>query len=246
MPNYPKVFRGAFVEYGLTLPPLLVVFQFNPEELTRSRNLSFRSPNGTRQCPETDEDGTVQSVTEQGQGQTLREFHQAEPQADMLPLEFIRRNQDVTVSEESITFDIRLDATDALSDGDDIARKFGVGPQLAALNQMTLPKNESLLTGAAEELLGLSEEGHSFTRDDKPPMILFIWGKSRVLPVNINSMNVTETEFNTELAPTRATVSVDLTVIEGPNVPYLYTKLFGELQSSINAVQQVTDVVVPG
>ena len=35
--NQPKVLRGAFVEYGLSLPPLVVVFQFNPLQLSRSR-----------------------------------------------------------------------------------------------------------------------------------------------------------------------------------------------------------------
>ena len=29
-PNKPKILRGAFVEFGLSLPPLFVVFQFNP------------------------------------------------------------------------------------------------------------------------------------------------------------------------------------------------------------------------
>ena len=39
--NQPKVFRGAFVEYGLTIPPLVVVFQFNPLQLSRSRRQEF-------------------------------------------------------------------------------------------------------------------------------------------------------------------------------------------------------------
>src|SRR5262249_61111239 len=33
--NQPKVFRGAFVEYGLTIPPLVVVFQSNPLQLSQ-------------------------------------------------------------------------------------------------------------------------------------------------------------------------------------------------------------------
>jgi hypothetical protein len=28
-----KVFRDVFVEYGLTIPPLVLVFQFNPLQL---------------------------------------------------------------------------------------------------------------------------------------------------------------------------------------------------------------------
>ena len=40
--NQPKISRGAFVEYGLSIPPLAVVFQFNPLQLSRSRSQSFR------------------------------------------------------------------------------------------------------------------------------------------------------------------------------------------------------------
>jgi hypothetical protein len=34
-PNKPKILRGAFVEFGLSLPPLFVVFQFNPAHNNR-------------------------------------------------------------------------------------------------------------------------------------------------------------------------------------------------------------------
>ncbi len=44
-PNKPKILRGAFVEYGLSLPPLVVVFQFNPLQLTRNRSLTYAVPN---------------------------------------------------------------------------------------------------------------------------------------------------------------------------------------------------------
>ena len=44
-PNRPKILRGAFVEFGLSLPPLVVVFQFNPLQLTRNRGLTFAAPN---------------------------------------------------------------------------------------------------------------------------------------------------------------------------------------------------------
>ncbi len=79
-------------------------------------------------------------------------------------------------------------------------------------------------------------------------MILFIWGRKRVLPVNINSMNITETEFSTDLNPIRATVSVSLTVIEGPNIPYTYSKAMKEAMSVLNLanITDIADVVIPG
>ena len=48
-------------------------------------------------------------------------------------------------------------------------------------------------------------------------MIIFFWGRKRVLPVHITSMNITESDFTPDLLPIRATVSVNLTVLEGRN-----------------------------
>ncbi len=44
--NKPRIRRGAFVEYGLSVPPLFVVFQFNPEQLTRNRSLTYAAAGG--------------------------------------------------------------------------------------------------------------------------------------------------------------------------------------------------------
>ena len=154
----------------------------------------------------------------------------------------------MTVQEESIGFEIRLDATDKLNDGDAITSQFGIAPQLATLELMVHPKDESLLGKALSSLLGSSSNAFSFTKGPNPPMILFIWGRKRVLPVNINSLNITETEFSTDLNPIRATAAVNLTVIEGPNLPYTYTKAMKEVMSVLNLanIGSITDVVIPG
>ena len=69
-----------------------------------------------------------------------------------------------------------------------------------------------------------------------------------MLPVNINSMNITETEFSTDLNPIRATVAVSLTVIEGKSAPYLYSKAMNEAMSVLNLanIADVANVVIPG
>ena len=36
-----KTAKGMLVEYALSLPPLVLEFEFNPETLTRSRTVSF-------------------------------------------------------------------------------------------------------------------------------------------------------------------------------------------------------------
>lgn len=235
--NQPKILRGAFVEYGLSIPPLFVVFQFNPVQLSRSRSLTFSVP------------GNVQREAFQradGRWVSLRDYHQREEFTDLAAL---RDAQDVRVQEESINFEIRLDATDKLNEGDPIAQQFGIAPQLATLELMMHPKGESILGAAVDALLNLGgEESFSFTGTEKPPLVLFIWGVKRVLPVNINSMSVTETEFNTMLDPIRATISVNLTVIEGKNPLYTYTKVLKEASAALNLanVADIANVVIPG
>jgi len=222
-PNKPKILRGAFVEFGLSLPPLLVVFQFNPLQLGRNRSLSFAVPN-------------------ESSAKTLRNFH-----ADTPNLLDLQDKQLVTVSEQTIGFELRLDATDRLDERDGITEQFGIAPQIATLELMVQPKSESLLGGVADDLLG-EPAGFSFTRSKNPPLVLFVFGRKRVLPVNITSMNITETEFSPDLNPVRATVAVNLTVIEGGSVPYLYTRAMTEAMSALNlaTITDAANVVIPG
>jgi hypothetical protein len=79
-------------------------------------------------------------------------------------------------------------------------------------------------------------------------MVLFIWGRKRVMPVNITSLAINETEFNTDLSPTRATATVNLTVIEGPNPVSGYTKVMKEAMAALNLanISDIADVVIPG
>jgi hypothetical protein len=72
-PNKPKILRGAFVEYGLSLPPLVVVFQFNPLQLTRNRSLTYSEPNPPKPPPAAA--GTTTTPAAATQTRTLRQFH---------------------------------------------------------------------------------------------------------------------------------------------------------------------------
>lgn len=224
-PNQPRTLRGAFVEFGLSIPRLFVAFQFNPLEIRRNRSLAISVPS--------DSNDTLR-------GQNL--YHR---ESD---LPRIQKQQRVKVNEETIDFELRLDATDKLNEGDAIAEQYGIAPHLSTLELMVHPKSESVLGAAVDDLLGLNNEGFSFTKSANPPLVLFIWGPKRVLPVNINSMNITETEFSPLLDPTRATVNVNLTVIEGTNAPYQYSKVLKEAAAALNLanIADIANVVVPG
>jgi len=229
------------MEYGLSVPPLFVVFQFNPEQLTRNRSLSFSPPNEVVPVRTGEIDKSGKPVVEKkAKYASLRDYHKR------AHLSEIREDQVVTVEEEDIRFDIRLDATGRLNEGDFAAEQLGIGPQLAALELMVLPKSEGVLGSMLDALLPVG--GFSFTRRVNPPLVLFIWGRKRVLPVNITSLDITEAEFNTRLEPVRATAAVNLKVIEGMNVPYNCTRLGKEAAAAFNLADagRLQNVIIPG
>jgi hypothetical protein len=162
-------------------------------------------------------------------------------------LKDFRAGQTLAVTDETIDFDIRLDATDKLNRGDTITEQFGVAPQLSTLELMIIPKNQSVLGGLLNLLPGAKDAFAFFNEDTNPPIILFVWGRKKVLPVNITKMIIKEEEFSTDLNPTRATITVSLAVIEGPNLPYLYTKTLKEVMSVLNLanIADIANTIVP-
>jgi hypothetical protein len=226
--NQPKILRGAFVEFGISLPPLIVAFQFNPLTISRSRTASVEPPKTPRKRG--------------AQNMNLLQSISADSLLD------VRGKQVVKVNEETLSFEIRLDATDKLNDGDTITEEFGVAPQLSTLELMMIPKGQGLLGAAVSALLGAAGSGFSFVDDAKnPPVILFIWGRKKVMPVNITSMQIKEEEFSTDLNPVRATITVSLQVIEGPNAPFVYTKAMKEVMSLLNLanIGDIANTIVP-
>ena len=231
--NQPKILKGAFVEFGISLPPLLVVFQFNPLTITRSRAATPVTPGSQQSSRSTQSAGLVNALVAGGASSLVK----------------FRNGVTLNVQPEKISFDIRLDATDALNDGDTLAEQFGIAPQLATLEMMMLPKSQSLLGGAVSELLGASASRFLCLESmQDPPVILWVWGRKKILPVNIVNMQIKEEQYATDLNPTRAVVTVQLEVIEGPNAPYLYSKAMQEVMGVLNLahVGDLSKTIVPG
>jgi hypothetical protein len=176
--------RGALVQYsGGPIGPIpnIVIFQFNPESLSRSLQIPQRPT-----------------------GATQREQSQAgEP----------------TV--EQISFKAHFSAADMLDEGKVLAQLFGIGPQLCALEKMVQPSSKIAgLIGAAIDAIGDALGGGG--EEDAPaqpipretyPRVLFIWGLTRVLPVTIDSMSISELDYDSLLNPLRAEVDLTLSVV---------------------------------
>jgi hypothetical protein len=173
--------RGALIEYGTDLIgpiPNVVIFQFNPESLSRALQVPARPT------------GATQRETTQAGEKTF----------------------------EKITFTAHFSAVNMLDEDKALARLFGIGPQLAALEKMVLPSSKiaGLIGAAIDKIAGAvagpTQPAQAIPRE-KYPRILFIWGPTRVLPVTIDSMTIAEQEYDFLLNPMRAEVSITLSVI---------------------------------
>jgi hypothetical protein len=120
---------------------------------------------------------------------------------------------------ESIKLDAEIDATDQLEAPDAHANAvaFGIAPQLAAL--------EALVNPSVDELLNVASQSANGTLEIIPPeapLVLFIWSKSRVVPVRVTELSITEEAFDPGLNPLRAKVSLGLRVMSTDDLGFTH------------------------
>jgi hypothetical protein len=118
---------------------------------------------------------------------------------------------------ETITLDIEIDATDQLEKVDPAAISLGIYPQLSALELLIYPKSSLVIANTALMLAGTME-----LVPPVAPLILFIWGPNRVLPVRIESFSIAEEAFDVNLNPIRAKVSLGLRVLSYNDLSVLH------------------------
>lgn len=111
---------------------------------------------------------------------------------------------------ETIKLEAELDATDQLEFPNQypLAVQFGLQPQLAQLEMLINPTAETLLADDAMANAGTLE-----IIPLEQPLTLFVWSKSRVVPVRLTEFSITEEFFDTSLNPIRAKVSLGLRVL---------------------------------
>ena len=121
---------------------------------------------------------------------------------------------------ETIKLEAEIDATDQLEYPDKNANAvaFGIAPQLA-------------LAGGA----GQSERRRDCWRSRRrptsgtleilppeAPLVLFVWSKSRVVPVRVTEFSITEEAFDPSLNPIRAKVSLGLRVLSTDDLGFTH------------------------
>jgi hypothetical protein len=108
---------------------------------------------------------------------------------------------------ETFKLDAEIDATDQLEHPEQNARAAdsGIEAELAALETIVYPTTAQLHANNA-----LAQVGTLEIIPMEAPLVLFVWSRSRIVPVRITELSITEEAFNPRLYPIRAKVSLGL------------------------------------
>src|SRR5580704_10345071 len=118
---------------------------------------------------------------------------------------------------ETIKIEVELDATDQL----EFPRQFPVTAQLGL--QPQLAQLEMLVNPTVETLLADNNMANAGTLEIIPleqALTLFVWSKSRVVPVRLTDFSITEEAFDPKLNPIRAKVSLGMRVLNVDDIGF--------------------------
>ena len=195
----PLLLKGALVEFSerfIGPIPNIIIFQYNPKSL--SRTLSVYNP-----------------------FQAGDETPGAPPkiQVDAQPGD----------PPESFDLTLELDATDELEKGDPVTVVTGVADRIAAMEMLLYPQEGSLLgelLGSISSALGGGGGGEAeAVPRGSVPVVLFVWGPGRIVPVRLTSFKVEEQAFSPILYPVHATVTIGLQILTDKDLANLEDSL---------------------
>ena len=210
----PKLLKGALIEFSerfLGPVPNVIIFQYNPESMTRTLEVWNQGAGG-------DASGTSETVN------TAQPFDPP----------------------ETFTLALELDAADDLENplAHPVAFVSGVASRIAAMEMLLYPQTDSLLGGMLGSITGSLGGGTSiggggigsgggaadFTVPrGTVPVVLFVWGPGRIVPVRLTTFSVEEQAYSPQLYPIRAKVSIGLKILTPKDFPNCKRKLSEEL-----------------
>jgi hypothetical protein len=234
--------KGALISFtstgGLGLPPLpnAIVFQINPETITHAWTEAASPP-----APPADPKAHVSALAVTGD------------------------------PGESFSFTLMLDSDEQIADGDTdpvgaaLGTVSGVYTRLAALELLQFPSSSSTAGLAGQVTAAVSAAGlgasaaASATQsvpDSQVPVVLFIWGPFRIVPVRVTALSVSEKLYDGALNPTHAEVQITLTVltpqdlatVQGPMggiamTAYKYTQGLRQAQAIANLAESAAGII---
>lgn len=139
---------------------------------------------------------------------------------------------------ETIKCTAEIDATDLLAAGDPNTIAYGIQPQLAVLELLAYPSTSELNTNETLTYAGTLE-----IMPMESSLTLFVWSKSRVTPVRITDLDITEDLFDPQLNPIRAKVSIGMRVLNVNDVGFQNPA--GSLYMTYQATKEALAALAP-
>ncbi len=126
--------------------------------------------------------------------------------------------------DETIDLTLVVDAADELEEPEQHPEtvKTGVSDRIAAVEMLMYPISDNISIEEDIERTNI-------------PVLLFVWGQGRILPVQITSFRVEEEAFSPTLFPIRAKVTVGLKVITEPALKSTGRKLSESEKMAVTA-----------
>jgi hypothetical protein len=111
---------------------------------------------------------------------------------------------------ETISVTVDMHASDQLEEPDQngSVAEHGLHPALASLELLMYPP-----TLSAKKIEEQAKQGKVQVSPADLALVLFVWGRSRVVPVKLTSFSVTEDAFDTRLNPIAAKVDLGMQVL---------------------------------
>jgi phosphoribosyl-dephospho-CoA transferase len=193
--NSPKLLKGALVVYASHDPGAeakIIPFQYNPDQVSRSLSQGGATA------------GTATGTTTS----TTTTVNRGQAQQDVLRVQAPPR--------ESFSLSVTLNAADQLEhpeQNQNIVQN-GLHAVLATLEMLLYPTSYQVLQNES-----LAEEGEVQLNPANLPLVLLVWGRSRVVPVKISSFSVTEEAFDPVLNPIQAKLELGLLVLNYVDLP---------------------------
>jgi len=117
---------------------------------------------------------------------------------------------------ETIRCTVEIDGADLMAASDPTTLQFGIQPQLSAIELLVYPSSTVLMANEALSLQGTIE-----ILPMQSALTLFVWSQTRVTPVLITDIDITEEFFDPQLNPIRAKVALGMRVLNVNDVGFL-------------------------
>jgi hypothetical protein len=115
---------------------------------------------------------------------------------------------------ETVSLTVELDATDELDLGSSAAAATGILPALSALEMLLHPASANVIANTV-----LLATGTIQILPPKPPTAILVFGPSRVVPIKLTNLQITEQAHTPGLVPIRASVEISADVLTYEDLP---------------------------